>query len=100
MNSGDQTKRALEKMAKALEEKDNNHSPFLVAGAYKTKDKKVRPVDANNGTGEGPGGCPDWFERSKAREYPQEYTGKYKDYLLPRISAIPRGAQLTPERLE
>jgi RNase H-like domain found in reverse transcriptase/Integrase zinc binding domain len=100
MNSGDQTKRALEKMAIALEEKDNNHSPFLVAGAYKTKDKKVRPVDANDGTGEGPGGRPDWFERSKAREYPQKHTGKYKNYLLPRISAIPRGSRLTPERLE
>ena len=91
INSGDQTKRVLEKMAIALKERDNNHSPFLVTGAYKTKYKKVRPVDANDGTGEGPGGRPDWFERSKAREYPQEHTRKYKNYLLPRILAILRG---------
>jgi hypothetical protein len=41
MNSGNQTKRALEKMAIALKEKDNNYSLFLVTGAYKTKNKKV-----------------------------------------------------------
>jgi hypothetical protein len=69
MNSGNQTKRVLEKMAKALKEKDNNYSLFLVTGVYKIKDKKIRPVDTNNGTGEGPGRYPDWFERSKAREY-------------------------------
>jgi hypothetical protein len=100
MNSGDQMKKMLEKMATALEDKDNYQSPFLVAGAYKTKDKKVRPVDANDGTGEGPGGHPDWFARSKAREHPQEHIGKYKEHLLPRITAIPRGSRLTPERLK
>jgi hypothetical protein len=46
-------------MAIALKEKDNNHSSFLVTGTYKIKDKKVRPVDTNNGTREGPGGRPD-----------------------------------------
>jgi hypothetical protein len=62
-------KRVLEKIAKALKEKDNNYSLFLVIGIYKTKNKKVRPVDTNNRTGEGPDRYPDWFERSKAREY-------------------------------
>jgi hypothetical protein len=93
-------KKILEKMVIALEDKDNYQSPFLVAGAYKTKDKKVRPVDANNGTGEGPGGHPDWFARSKAREYPQEHIGKYKEHLLPRITAIPRGSRLILECLK
>jgi hypothetical protein len=56
-------------MAKALKEKDNNYSLFLVTGVYKIKDKKIRPVDTNNRTREGPNRCPDWFKRSKAREY-------------------------------
>jgi hypothetical protein len=34
-------KRVLEKIAKALKEKNNNYSLFLVTGIYKTKDKKV-----------------------------------------------------------
>jgi hypothetical protein len=62
-------KRVLEKIAKALKEKDNNYSLFLITGVYKIKDKKVRPVDTNNRTGKGPSRCPDWFERSKARKY-------------------------------
>jgi hypothetical protein len=56
-------------MAKALKEKNNNYSLFLVTGVYKTKNKKVRLIDTNNGTGEGPNRYPDWFERSKAKEY-------------------------------
>jgi hypothetical protein len=56
-------------MAKALKEKNNNYSLFLITGIYKTKDKKVRLVDINNRTGEGPSRYPDWFERSKARKY-------------------------------
>ena len=66
---------------------------------YKRKDKKVRPVNANDGTGEGPGGRRDWYERSKARDTPQPQEGKYKEYLLPRIASFPRGSRLTPERL-
>jgi hypothetical protein len=62
-------KRVLEKMAKAFKEKDNNYSLFLVIGVYKTKDKKVQLIDTNNGTREDPNRYPDWFERSKAREY-------------------------------
>jgi hypothetical protein len=62
-------KRVLEKMAKAFKEKDNNYSLFLVIGVYKIKDKKVQLIDTNNRTREGSGRYPDWFERSKAREY-------------------------------
>jgi hypothetical protein len=56
-------------MAKAFKEKDNNYSPFLVIEVYKTKDKKVRLVDTNNGTREGPNRYLDWFKKSKARKY-------------------------------
>jgi hypothetical protein len=56
-------------MAKALKEKDNNYSLFLVIKVYKTKNKKVWLVDTNNRTGEGPSRYPDWFKRSKTREY-------------------------------
>jgi hypothetical protein len=40
-------------MAKALKEKDNNYSLFLVTGIYKTKDKKIQLVNTNNRTGKG-----------------------------------------------
>jgi hypothetical protein len=71
-----------------------------VNAAYKPKAKKVQPVNRNDGTGGGPGGRADWFERSKARETPQEQEGKYRDYLLPRITSVPKGSRLTPERLQ
>jgi hypothetical protein len=56
-------------MAKALKEKDNNYSLFLVTKIYKIKDKKIQLIDTNNRTGKGPNRYPDWFKRSKAREY-------------------------------
>lgn len=42
----------------------------LVNTAYKRKGRKVRPVDATDRTGEGPGGRSDWYKRSKERETP------------------------------
>ena len=68
--------------------------------AYKPKAKKVQPVNANDGTGGTPGGKADWYERSKARDFPQEHIGKYKDHLMCRITSIPRGSRLTQERLK
>jgi hypothetical protein len=62
-------KRVLEKITKAFKEKNNNYSLFLVIRVYKTKDKKVQLIDTNNRTGKGPNRYPDWFKRSKAREY-------------------------------
>jgi hypothetical protein len=52
-------KRVLEKMAKALKEKNNNYSLFLVTGVYKIKNKKIRLVDTNNRTGKGSSRYPD-----------------------------------------
>jgi hypothetical protein len=46
-------------MAKALKKKDNNYSLFLVTGIYKIKDKKIRLIDTNNRTEEGPNRYPD-----------------------------------------
>jgi len=100
MESKDPVKRELEKMARALEGAADEELGVVVAAMYKGKDKKVRPVDANDGTGDPPGGRYDWYERSKARECPQEHVGVYRDYLLPRITSIPRGSRLTPERLK
>ena len=89
----------MAKMEAALAEPRVSQGEISVFTAYKPKSKKVQPVNANDGTGEGPGGRPDWYARSKAREVPQEHTGRYKDHLLPRISGIPKGSRLTPERL-
>jgi hypothetical protein len=46
-------------MAKAFKEKNNNYSLFLVIGIYKTKNKKIQPVDTNNRTGKGSSKYPD-----------------------------------------
>ena len=43
---------------------------FQVAIAYKTKANKVRPVDSSDADGSKPGGCMDWFERSKVDDIP------------------------------
>ena len=53
--------------SKAETEPDSAH----VNTAYKRKAQKVQPVNANDGSGDGPGGRPDWYERSKARETAQ-----------------------------
>lgn len=96
---GSEGETRMERIALSLD--NPNLGPFNidVNTAYKPKSRKVRPVDLTDGTGEAPGGRKDWFERSKARETPQEHTGKYARYLLPRIASIPKGSRLTPERL-
>jgi hypothetical protein len=66
---------------------------------YKTKDKKIRPVDQADSIGSTPGGRLDWYERSKARDIPQKQEGRYQDHIIPRFSDIPRQSRLTPERL-
>ena len=98
-NSTDEYKRNMENMVAQLQGPYQPNDSFMVATLYKRKAQKVRPVDANDGTGEGPGGHPDWYERSKTRDFPQPHVGKYAEYLLPRISKLPRGSRLTPERL-
>ncbi len=98
--SKDRTKRHVEQMAVALKEPWDETRPISVSAMYKKKAQKVQPVDANDGTGDPPGGRFDWYQRSKARDYKQPHTGKYKDFLLPRITPIPRGSRLTPERLK
>ncbi|KAF8846531.1 hypothetical protein BDZ45DRAFT_608835, partial [Acephala macrosclerotiorum] len=89
----------MERIALSLD--NPNLGPFNidVNTAYKPKSRKVRFVDLTDGTGEVPGGRKDWFERSKARETPQEHTGKYARYLLPRIVSILKGSRFTFERL-
>ena len=45
---------------------------YAVNAAYKTKDKKVQPVNKADDTGKTPGGRRDWYNRSKTRDTPQE----------------------------
>jgi hypothetical protein len=52
---------------------------FRVATAYKTKANKVRPVDSSDVDGSKPGGCMDWFERSKADDIPYLDSRQYSD---------------------
>ncbi|EKD16861.1 gag-pol polyprotein [Drepanopeziza brunnea f. sp. 'multigermtubi' MB_m1] len=70
-----------------------------VFGMYKTKDKKIKPVDEADGVRAAPGSKVDWYELSKAKDTPQEQVGEYKQYLFPRIADIPRGSRITPERI-
>ena len=76
-----------------------NEQTCQVWTMYKSKAKKVQPVDEADGIGDPPGGRDDWYERSKARDTPQQQVGEYQHLLLPRFSAIPRGTRLTSERL-
>jgi len=106
LNSKDTHKKELEKMARDLlgpasEEKIGNDSFQLrVRTVYKNKANKIRPVDANDGTGNGPGGRHDWYQRSKGRDLPQQQFGDYQKHLIPRFSRLPRGSRVTPKRLE
>ena len=92
---GETRRKGLRRITKWREQ----HKTIDVNTAYKKKAQKVQPVDANDGTGDGPGGRRDWYKRSRVRDTPQEHTGKYKEHLLPRIASFPRGSRLTPERL-
>lgn len=67
---------------------------------YKIKDKKVKPVDRDQGDGAAPGGRRDWYEISQARDTPQEHVGEFKGYVIPRFADIPRGSRLTEENLK
>ena len=52
---------------------------FRVSTAYKTKANKVRPVDLGDSDGSKPGGCSDWFEKSKVDDVPCQDPGKYSE---------------------
>jgi len=79
---------------------EKRHRIVRARTAYKPKHKKVRPQDVNDGTGEGPGGKPDWYKRSQTRFKEQPPEGKYARHLLPRIAPFPKGSRLTTERLQ
>jgi hypothetical protein len=89
----------FESKSEAAPEVLNEAFNLQVNTAYKRKAQKVQPINANDGSGEGPGGRPDWYARSKDRMPAQEPEGKYKDHLLPRIAKFPRGTRVTPERM-
>jgi hypothetical protein len=100
--------RRLEQMTREMKDPLSKDTPEIdyeryntiqVNTMYKPKAKKVRPVNLNDGTGDGPGGKSDWLERSHHRFKDQEPTGKYRDHLLPRIAPFEKGSRITPERL-
>ena len=47
-----------------------------------------------------PGGCMDWFEKSKADDIPSQDPGQYLDWITPKFSDIPRGSRLIEECIE
>ena len=106
INSRDEHRRNLEKIARDLLSPRvdgkvlGDSFELRVTTLYKNKATKVRPVDANDGTGAGPGGRHDWYQRSKDRDKPQPQAGKYREHLIPRFSSLPRGSRITPERLK
>ncbi|KAF8857447.1 hypothetical protein BDZ45DRAFT_744394 [Acephala macrosclerotiorum] len=75
------------------------HGVEYVNTAYKPKSRKVRLVDLTDGTKETSRKRKNWFERFKARETLQKYTGKYAKYLLSQIASILKGSRLTSKRL-
>ena len=81
-------------------QRPQNEETVDIIAVYKSKAKKVCPVDANDGTGSALGGKSDWYERLKERDVVQEQIGRFKEYLLPCFTKVPRGTQLTRERLD
>lgn len=71
-----------------------------VNAAYKKKSQKVQPVNQDEPSGETPGGTSLWEERAIEREKKLGVNDpiKWDDFIHPKVSAMPRGTRLTPER--
>jgi hypothetical protein len=77
---------------------------FEVNTKYKKKSERHLPVKKLDESGDSPGGDFNWkqqvlkkvdLERAK-----REHTRKYKDFIIPRITGIARGARLSEERVQ
>ena len=66
---------------------------------YKSKAKKMQPINKANGINDPLKGKDNWYECLKAQDTPQQQVRKYQHLLLPRFSAIPCRTRLTLERL-
>lgn len=86
-------------LSRRFDEISMGETPYRVSTAYKTKDKKVRPVDSGESDGSRPGGVTDWMERSKATDV-KHPPGPYDKWILRKFSGIQRGTRLTTERIE
>lgn len=71
--------------------------------AYKRKADKVQPVLTSESSGEKPGGSATWKDEvlqqlpsPDNRWIPPEF----REFVIPRVSAFPRGSRLTSERAE
>ena len=71
---------------------------------YKTKDKKIKPVDLGVSDGSKPGGLLNWKEEMARTERYVGPGGPYDHLIEPRFSAlptpIPKGSRLTPARIK
>ena len=67
---------------------------------YKTKDKKVRPVDLGVSDGSRPRGVDNWKEVVMADELPTRERGDFDHLITPKFSKILRGSRLTAERVD
>ena len=75
-----------------------------MSAAYKRKADKVQPVDAGVTDGSMPGGESDWKRKAMAKAFPlekdREMPGKWKGWIVPKFSKIPKGSRLTTERIK
>lgn len=71
-------------------------------GAYKTKDRKVLPVNEDDGLGSAPEGRDDWEERAIERERRMgvKDATRWDGVIHPKTSALPRGTRLTGDRIQ
>lgn len=76
-------------------------SGVAVRTAYKTKDRKVRPVDSDRTDGSHPAGTLYWLEPILQKEVSRPLLPEmpYDEWLTPKFSTIPVGSRLTPERI-
>lgn len=91
--------RSIAYVKAAIADHDHGSKLYCVNTAYKRKANKVRPLDIDSGTGETPGGLPDWRAKVITEEEPKPDDSKFSDLVHPKVSNILRGSRLTPERL-
>jgi hypothetical protein len=72
---------------------------MFINTAYKRKANKVRPIDSDKSDGSISGNNKDWKQEMEKRfSVPEGFFKKYDYLLIPKFSAISRGARLTPKR--
>jgi hypothetical protein len=73
---------------------------FLINTMHKCKGVKVEPIDQSGQDTRPITGYPDWKERAKQRQQPQEDQSPLDVSFEPRYALFPRGTWITPERIK